>query len=143
MFVFLVLAVAVGVLLAGGAYIALQNGLLSPKHTITGTFDLYGGSSSISPNVLVLGSTCSGEGGYSDIQAGMPITVKDENGKILGATSLGEGSGSAFDCTFTYTFTDVGDASIYSIEGGRRGAVSYTKDQMESQNWTVALQIGQ
>jgi hypothetical protein len=138
-FIFLALAVAAGVLLAGAAFVALQSGVLSPKHTITGTFDLYGDSNS----VFVLGSACYGSGGYADIKAGMPVTVKDESGKILGATTLGTGTGGTYDCKFTFSFTDVGDASVYSIEGGRRGAVSYTKAQMEQQNWMVGLQIGQ
>ena len=69
----------------------------------------------------------------------MPITVKDESGKILGATTLGTGTGSPTHCTFTFVFNDVGDANIYSVEGGRRGAVSYPRSQMEANGWTVRI----
>lgn len=137
-FVFLALAVAVGVVIAGGVFFLLQSGALSPKHTINGTFTLYGDSDSIS----TIGATCEGDGGYSDLAPGMPITVKDENGKILGATTLGTGTGSSNQCTFTFVLDGVGEANIYSVEGGRRGAVSYPRSQLESAGWTVALSIG-
>jgi len=132
------LAVAAGVIIAGGVFFVLQSGALTPKHTINGTFVLNGDSDSI----LTLGTTCWGDDGYSDLAPGMPITVKDESGKILGATSLGTGTGNSSRCTFTFVLDGVGDANIYSVEGGRRGAVSYPRSQLEDSGWTVALSIG-
>jgi hypothetical protein len=139
MFAFLALAVAAGVIIAGGVFFLLQSGALSPKHTINGTFVLRGDSDTIS-NV---GSTCFGDSGYSDIGPGMPVTVKDESGKILGATVLGTGSGNQNQCTFMFAMSGVGDAAIYSVEGGRRGAVSYPRAQLEANGWTVALSLGE
>jgi len=140
-FVFLALAVAVGIVIAGGAFYVFQTGALSPKHTITGTLELVDTSTDF-PSIDVSGSTCHGKSGYSDIAPGMPVTVKDESGKLLGATTLLFGTGSTTHCDFDFTIDGVGDASIYSVEGGRRGAISYTKAQLEANGWTVGLSIG-
>jgi hypothetical protein len=141
-FVFLALAVALGIVIAGAGFYVFQSGALSPKHSLTGTIDLSDTVTAYSDGNTHYGTTCSGAGGYSDIKAGMPVTVKDESGKILGATSLGTGTGGATLCTFAFTIAGVGDATIYSVEAGRRGAVSYPKADLEANGWTVGLTIG-
>src|SRR4051812_39126647 len=62
-FAFLALAVAAGVLIAGAAFYVIQSGILSPKHTINGTFTLYGGDTF--DQIKIVGSACTGTGGYS------------------------------------------------------------------------------
>ncbi len=141
-FLFLSLAVAAGIVIAGAVFFVLQSGSLVPKHTIQGTFVLRDTSGSTFPSIETVGTGCQGKGGYSDIGPGMPVTVKDESGKLLGATSLGEGGGSSTSCTFTFTITGVGDAQIYSVEGGRRGAVSYPRADLEANGWKVGLTLG-
>ncbi|MBA2489231.1 MAG: hypothetical protein H0V36_07945 [Chloroflexi bacterium] len=94
-------------------------------------------------SILVLGTTCWGTGGYSDIRAGMNVTVKDENGKLLGASSLGPGKPSGSSrCTFEFSVPDVAEANIYSIESGRRGALSYPRVELEAMGWSLGLSNG-
>ena len=49
--------------------------------TITGSFTLNDDSpSTYSPSIDVDGSDCEGTGGYSDVNAGTPVTVKNGKG---------------------------------------------------------------
>ena len=119
------------------------------RRTITGTFDLVTMSGVIIPGGAPDGGIgCAGSGGYSDVQEGMGITVKDESGKILATGTLGKGAlGPGFSetnpiCRFLFTITNVPDtATFYSVEAGRRGATTYSHEDMVANNWTVALQI--
>ncbi|NJD28158.1 MAG: zinc-ribbon domain-containing protein, partial [Chloroflexi bacterium] len=73
-------------IVAAAAFIGLQaSGVLSPRHTITGTFDLID-TSGISSGISFLGGTCEGDGGYGDISAGTNVSLKDGDGKLLAST---------------------------------------------------------
>jgi hypothetical protein len=89
-------------------------------------------------------SDCSGgDGGYSDIGPGMPITVTDEKGTILASTTLPEqGEVSGFGCVWTMRVPVTDDAAQYSVGGGRRGSVTYSHQELESQHWKVSLSLG-
>lgn len=148
LFAFLVLAVTFGVALAGGGFAILQTGVLVQKHPIVGSLVIVKGmpdDQRYETSGSGTSATCTGSGGYSDIQPGLPVTIKDEVGKIIGTTSLGSGSpGTDYfsGCTMSFSFDAVPDANIYSVEAGRRGAVSYTKAQLEGNGWKVAMFIG-
>ncbi len=43
---------------------------------------------------------------------------------------------------FTFTVPNLPDAGSYSVEVSHRGKLTYTKEQLDSNNWTVALSIG-
>ena len=90
------------------------------------------------------GSDCSGgDGGYSDIGPGMPVTVSDEKGTILASTTLPEdGEEFAFGCIWTMHVAVPGDAAQYSVEGGRRGAVTYSQQELDKADWKVSVGIG-
>jgi hypothetical protein len=90
------------------------------------------------------GSDCSGgDGGYSDIAPGMPVTVADEKGTILASTTIPEtGEDLGFGCIWTLRVAVPDDAAQYSIEGGRRGAVTYSHQELQAQHWQVSLGIG-
>jgi hypothetical protein len=90
-------------------------------------------------------SDCSGgDGGYSDIGPGMPVTVSDETGRILASTTLPEeGEGfSGVGCIWTMQVVVDGGAEQYSIEGGRRGAVTYSHAELEQKEWKVSVGVG-
>ena len=132
-----VLAVAVIVVVV----LVLSGVLKTPltTHAVSGTFVIKGDTTSIS----VSGGTCSGDGGYSDIQPGQPLTVKDEKGTILDATTLGTGSGTAFTgCTFDFTVHVPDAAQFYVFTMGRRGDVTFSHADMVANGWTVGLSIG-
>lgn len=91
------------------------------------------------------GSDCSGgSGGYGDIGPGMPVTVSDEKGQILASTVLPEeGEGlSGIGCIWTMEVAVDDDAEQYSVEGGRRGAVTYSHEQLEHDDWKVSVGVG-
>ena len=150
-FLFLALAVALAVAVALGAVIAvgglnlLQSGEFTGKRLIAGTLELHDTGDTFSV-IQITGTTCRGKDGYSDLGPGMPVTVKDENGKLLGATSLGPatlvgtGTGGSAFCRFSFNVM-VDPAQIYSIEPGRRGAVSYPRHELEANGWRVGLII--
>jgi hypothetical protein len=91
-------------------------------------------------------ASCSGgSGGYSDIGPGNPVTVKNGEGKVLAASSLGaDGDGvPGVFCTWTVVLDDVpADEDFYSVSIGRRGEISYSQAELESDDWTVELSIG-
>jgi hypothetical protein len=112
-------------------------------HTVTGTFVLSGTTSTLSPTIFANGGICWGKGGYSDIAAGTPVTLKDEAATILATAALGLGTGTDTECTFTFTLTGVSDsAKFYSVEVGRRGAISKSHDELEADGWVFGLTLG-
>jgi hypothetical protein len=137
-------------------YAALQMGWFdsfTPGHEIRGNVELHDAGTSRFHGIEIVvgpGVTCHGTGGYSDIGPGQPVTVKDENGKLLGASSLGDADllfpagtdGSSF-CRFPFSVSGLGDAQIYTVEIGRfpRGAFSWSRADLESNGWQVGIRI--
>ena len=112
-------------------------------HTVTGVLALMD-SGLYSSGITTTDGQCEGAGGYSDIGAGTPVTLKDEHGTILASTTLGHGTGSTSAlCWFPYTLTDVPDtASFYSIEIGRRGSISESHDELKDAGWQFSTTMG-
>jgi hypothetical protein len=97
----------------------------------------------IDVGLLDADSSCSGgAGGYSDIGPGQPVTVKDENGKILASTVLPDTGSSVFGCVWTMQVLVPGDAQQYGIEMGRRGTVTFSHDKLVADHWKAELSIG-
>ncbi len=129
-------------IVAAAAVVALAgSGGLTPHHTIAGTFDLIATDQTF-PSITSTGATCQGTGGYSDIQPGAPVTLKDGDGKILGSTSLLSGTGTTSSCTFSFSIPDVPEVPFYSMEIGRRGAVTNSLAVMQANGWTFGLTLG-
>jgi hypothetical protein len=88
---------------------------------------------------------CTGVGGFSDIQAGMPVIVQDEKNTILstGTTETGyhprERELSGRICIFKFTVKNIPVAKFYSIEVGRRGKLTYSFDEMVKKKWDVSF----
>lgn len=106
-------------------------------HDITGTFALHAQKGNFAPN-------CAGGGGYDDIRSGMGLTLRDGDGSILGTARLGSGHASEDRklCLFDFEFSDVPDADFYAVDAGSRGEQTYSFDDMEAADWTLALEIG-
>lgn len=139
---FILGAVIFVAVVGAAAFIAATNsGLMTPHHTIAGDFVLTD-TSSLTTGIKsgVLG--CQGTGGYSDIGPGTSVTLKDGEGKILATATLGSGSGTLITCTFTFTFTNVPEVPFYSFEVGRRGALTYSLDDMKSKGWALGATLG-
>jgi hypothetical protein len=91
-------------------------------------------------------SDCSGgSGGYSDVGPGMPITVKDQDGKLIGSSSLpsdGEDL-NGLGCVWETVVMVPDAAQQYAVEGGSRGAVTFSLDKLQNEeNWTAELSLG-
>ena len=109
--------------------------------TITGTFTLNDDSpSTYSPSIDVDGSSCEGAGGYSDVNAGTPVTVKNGKGEILTTTYLEQGRGGRYMCTFGITFEVTEGQDRYVVNVGRRGELSFSFAELKSSG--VALVLG-
>jgi len=84
---------------------------------------------------------CVTTGGYEDIKVGAQITVRDQTGTILGIGELEPIYTDMFKCEFAFTI-DVPDATFYTIEMGRRGELTYSKQDLEQADWHVDSTIG-
>ena len=105
--------------------------------TITGSFVLRGSGETT-------GTTCAGTGGYSDIRTGVNVVVKDGTGKVIGTgTLLDDPDADTVFGRCSYVFSvPVTDADFYSVEVGRRGALTYSRAELEAQGWTVGFTLG-
>ena len=63
---------------------------------------------------------CSGSDGYSDVNEGTQVVVKNGKGEILATTTLGHGTGSRYQCTFPVSFDITEGQDRYLISTGRR-----------------------
>jgi hypothetical protein len=108
-------------------------------HTVKVTLSLNGALK----NYFVLDDgSCTGSStqGHGDISASTNATLKNESGTILASARLGKGrvADSGY-CVFAFDFTNVGDAKFYTITVGRRGELSYSKDDLIKKDWSIDL----
>ena len=105
------------------------------------TFDLIDPDFSglrISPN-----DVCGGRGGYSDIDFGTSVTVRDETGTLIGSGTLGRGELVGSACRFKAVIDGVtSEASFYEVEVGSRGSLVYSNDELRSRGWLVSASLG-
>jgi hypothetical protein len=127
---------------------------LPENDVITGVFTLT--------DSAVNGSytTCYGTGGYDDFGPGVNVTVRDQDGSIVGSSStrnLARGDDNLrpemdevvnlaiqypdVSCTVLFE-VEVNPAEFYEIEVGSRGGLSYSADELDSRDWWVELSLG-
>jgi hypothetical protein len=134
----LLTAIIGGGLLLVGALVALGISLSGPdEQDLTvrlGLFDLGGGS-----------DCDGGDGGYDDVGPGMPITVKDEVGTVIGSTTIDSGGESmpGVGCIWTMHLKVSSEAKQYVIEGGSRGGITFSHDDLAAADWTAELSLGE
>jgi hypothetical protein len=95
------------------------------------------------------GASCvAADAGYADIHAGTPVVVRDESSAVVGSATLGAGilrkqplRGRDDDCLFRFSLT-VPDRADYEIEVSKRGAVAFSRADLERAQWTANLTIG-
>ena len=108
--------------------------------TVTGSFVLKDDApSTYSPGITVSGSSCSGAGGYSDIDAGTQVTVKNGKGDILTTTFLESGEGGRFLCTFRFSFDITEGEDRYVVSVSDRGDMSYSFGNLKSNGVSLVL----
>ena len=105
-------------------------------HTLNGTLTI---SSSRAQGT----TSCQGASGYSDIRAETQVTVSDAGGKVLAAGQLKSGSwDGAYSCVFGFSVSGLPDADLYQVEVSHRGKLVYSRQDLDSKDWKVALRIG-
>lgn len=130
------LALAVAVVVIIGLVAVFMAG--TSKHDIRGDVTLTD-----TQHPAALDGTCQGAGGYDDIQGGAEVTVKDEKGKTIGTAVLEPGAGDGTSCVFDFTVKSVpADSSFYAIEVSHRGAVTFSRKQLEGEQWFASLSLG-
>ncbi|MDX1874511.1 DUF732 domain-containing protein [Mycolicibacterium sp. 120266] len=109
--------------------------------TIHGSFTLNDPDpNAYSRGIEVDGSSCAGTGGYGDVDAGTPVTVKNGKGEILTTSYLEPGRGGRYMCTFGITFDITEGEDRYVVSVGRRGELSYTFADLKAGG--VAMELG-
>lgn len=88
---------------------------------------------------------CTGTGANSDISASTVVALRNQDGTILGATTLGEGKQTSApgNCVFIFTLADVPvGESTYSLEISDHAQITKTKAELASANWTFTVAYG-
>lgn len=94
---------------------------------------------------------CTGTGGYRDIGPTSQVTVKNQDGTILAVSQLGPGETVEArrtqytvysHCLFEFQVGPVPRKPFYQIEVSRRGAVTYSQDDLERKGWKLELSLG-
>jgi hypothetical protein len=108
--------------------------------TVKGSFTLHDDSpSAYSTAIAVSDSSCSGSGGYGDIEQGTQVTVKNGKGDILATTTLGAGQGGRYLCTFPFSFRITEGEDRYVVSVSRRGDMSYSFADLKANGVSLEL----
>lgn len=107
-------------------------------YTLTGSMKLA--TASIEGSNL----DCHGTGGFDDMTGGVEVVVRDQANTILATGRLGPGKKNTpgTSCTFPFTVSGIPEAPFYSVEVGRRGALTYSFADMVGAGWVVAFTLG-
>ena len=129
----------------------LTNGAPGSTYALTGYLNLAQQQGTGYSNYTIpTGSdtACEGLGGYSDIQAGAQLVVKDEAGKVIGSGALDQGHldldlfGAGSVCAFPFEIAGLPKAAQYQVGMGNRGSITYSFADLETKEWDVKLTLG-
>lgn len=111
-----------------------------PVHTILFTLDLTGSDNFVGGGI---GGICFGIGGYDDIGVGMAIIITDQSGTVIGTAFADSAEQTSIrTCRISAVIENVPEVPFYQVQASHRGAPSYSLQQMQDANWTIALTIG-
>jgi hypothetical protein len=128
-----------GVLVLAGLLIVFGPG---SKQMLRGSITVIDTDFYLSSSVETNGSSCYTSGGYSDVNSGTNVSVKNGDGKLLGVTDLSSGvTVGSYRCKFSFEL-EVSKSDFYSFDIGNRDEVSYSKDELESKDWNLELTLG-
>ena len=120
---------------------SMMAGCGGSSHQLTGSIQVVEQLGLGSENRI--GQPCTGTGGYDDIAEGASVVVRDEANKVLATGTLKAGKIVALEtCRFDFTVDNLPDAKFYQVEVSHRGAVTYSKSDLDSKGWKVALSLG-
>lgn len=112
------------------------------QRTITGTFTIwYLSFSRYYSTISSYGSSCTGDGGYSDIGSSTSVIVTSGTGEVLARTTLGSESGSSAHFKFTFSFDAIEGEDTYIVSVGKRGDSECTWSEL-IQDDAIQLSMG-
>jgi hypothetical protein len=108
---------------------------------------------------------CFGTGGYDDFSSGMDVTVRNQQGDLVGSAQMQslsslkatqpeffeqieEDAGADLSaevdvsCELASLVQVEGDSDFYEIEIGQRGDSSVTRSELDGKDWLVRLSLG-
>jgi hypothetical protein len=121
-----------------------QSGVQQPAANVEGptTRTITGTMTVIAANIGGSGSSCAGEGGFSDMRAGKQVVVTDAGGRVIGVGVLQDGQRErGVTCRFPFTVKGLPDVDFYGIEAQNRGTLRYSRAEMERRGWTVEFML--
>ncbi len=119
---------------AGSSPVSSVTESISTTFTVSGTFALTDRD-----GFFRYQGSCSGDGGYDDIDEGTQVVIRDGNETKVAIGALGAGFPSRGTCVFDFSVPDVPKGGgIYSVEVGHRGEVSFKETEAN----TLALTLG-
>ena len=126
-FGFLKSALVFGVITSGYLYWS------SSPSEIQGTFTLT------DSDIIRTFTVCKGTGGFSDIQAGITVVVKNEKGEIVAKSNLEQNIEPSFSlepkkCVYPFKISNVPKSSFYIVEVGKRGALTFSRKELAKQD---------
>lgn len=87
---------------------------------------------------------CIGRFGLADFAEGAAVTVRDESGRVVGASYLEAGTiAQGYDpltCEWTFT-VEVGSAEFYTFEVARHGEITFARAEIESRQGDVYITL--
>lgn len=98
------------------------------------------------------GDPCGGnEDGFSDLNEGTRVVVKDGAGEVIGTGSLQLGTVGPVsddwrevlrsDCVMRFTVRTTREADFYTIEVGERGGLTLAHQELVARQWSVEIVI--
>ncbi|MFN5954905.1 MAG: hypothetical protein ACK47Y_15160 [Dolichospermum sp.] len=88
---------------------------------------------------------CYGQNGFNDIMGQIPVIIKNESGTVIavGKTETGKQpeEHSAVRCIFNFRVENIPKSLFYSVEIGRRGSETFSRQQLEDQGWDLRLRL--
>jgi hypothetical protein len=132
----LLLIVALVVALGVGAAIYLF-GNEDERHTIEGSVLLLG-----KVNIEETGESCRGLLDWDDLYEGAPVTLRDDQDRVLATGTLSAGSPNTSACTFKFTLTDVPEVSNYRLHINEQEPIELTREFFTGSNWVVEVVWG-
>ncbi|MFM6777018.1 MAG: hypothetical protein ACKPKJ_08470 [Dolichospermum sp.] len=107
--------------------------------TLTGHLEL------ISSGMGINGDECYGTNGFKDIIGQIPVIIKHESGTFIavGETETGKRpeEHSAVRCIFNFRVENIPKSLFYTVEIGRRGSETLSRQQLEDRGWDLRVRL--
>jgi hypothetical protein len=110
------------------------------QETVSGTFTVFDFDEWYSADE---GDSCFPDGGYGDINSTTQVVVRSGDSTELARTNLGSGEiGGLNGCEFSFDLSLTEGESIYILEIGDRGEISYTWEEIIEPS-AIGLSLGE